>query len=57
VVSDRKDVILELDPVFKQAAIVRDNFKLLIGEPGARPFNDVYEPLKGLGEMGHRVEV
>lgn len=45
--APRRDVVLELDPVYKQAAYIRGSMKLILGDPAPKPYNDVYQPLTG----------
>ena len=30
-----------------QAAIIKGSYKLIVGPAGSKPYNEVYEPLKG----------
>ena len=42
----RTDLILELDPCYKQAAYITNDYKLIVGDPSPRPYDEVFRPLK-----------
>ena len=42
----RTDLILELDPCYKQAAYITNDYKLIVGDPSPRPYDQVFRPLK-----------
>jgi hypothetical protein len=45
--SARNDLIIELDPAYQQAAYIKNDFKLIVGDPSPKPYDGIYEPLKG----------
>jgi len=47
--SAREEVILELDPAYQQAAYIKNNYKLIVGDPSPKPYDGIYPPLKEKG--------
>lgn len=44
--KQRDNVVLDIDPIYNQAAIVAGNYKLIVGDPAPIPWNEVYAPLE-----------
>ena len=42
VTTPRDHVVLDIDPVFNQSAIIQGNYKLIVGEPAFLEFDQVY---------------
>ncbi|KAL5254080.1 hypothetical protein ACHWQZ_G013741 [Mnemiopsis leidyi] len=52
--SARQDLVLELDPAYQQAAYIKDNYKIILGDPSPKPYDDIYPPLTKEGDTWYK---